>query len=769
MREFFWRRRNARLTARLNAVVETSERVRKSYRPKAPRVVIDTSFIEAPPKPLDDADADAALPYDGAEFADHVELMSDPAGDDDGAAPFDRLDGEASEAWHAYDAARGGDDTDLLREAVEQLDLADRREAEARQRELAAREEVEALRAQVDALKDAVWLEQKNRSELERELTGLRRASRQGASAAEADGNDRRREAELLQKLSGQQGQVARLEALVAQEKAARVAAERRLADSKGQAEAVQGRAHELTDLRQRTQEACRREADAEHRAEDLRQELARAHAALADEAHARKESEAECRRLETEARKSGQLASAAAEQSRRFAEIERALEQVRRREADALRKVAEVERRADKFEAAAGEEKAGRREAVARLERAQLAAAEASRELDDLRAGLEASARSAEEDREAALADSVRRLADAEAEMTDVRRREAAALRDLSGAQRRAERLEAALEKEKGESRELASRLQRAEQAAADAGREAGELRAAAEVRDRAAAKGGEAETAEAELRRRAALAENELADSRRREGDALRDLAALKLRTEQFEAAVGAEQDARRDAQERCERAEQAAARAAEQVLALKAQADRREAELQARLGEDAPAAVPASAGAAAAPQAPPGVFEPPSKVPSVMRGARGVGAGSGVAAPATVAAVQALEAPEAAATSKKNRRDQRVASRMPVSIWRQGMSQAVGCTLVDKSASGAKVELPAVKFGETNSAVGVGVGDKLTLTFSTAQERTTVSCQVMWFDGRSCGLKYCGPFHTEQIKARKPVPRGKSSLVR
>ena len=46
--KMFWRRKNRRLKARLDTVVEASEQIRRSYRPKAPRVKIDTSFVEPP-------------------------------------------------------------------------------------------------------------------------------------------------------------------------------------------------------------------------------------------------------------------------------------------------------------------------------------------------------------------------------------------------------------------------------------------------------------------------------------------------------------------------------------------------------------------------------------------------------------------------------------------------------------------------------------------------------------------------------------------------
>ena len=51
LRALFWRRKNERLAARLGTVIETCERVRKSFRPPPPRVTIDTSFLDAATKP----------------------------------------------------------------------------------------------------------------------------------------------------------------------------------------------------------------------------------------------------------------------------------------------------------------------------------------------------------------------------------------------------------------------------------------------------------------------------------------------------------------------------------------------------------------------------------------------------------------------------------------------------------------------------------------------------------------------------------------------
>ena len=41
-----WRRKNKRFTARLNTVVETAEQTRQAFKPREPRVTIDTSFVD---------------------------------------------------------------------------------------------------------------------------------------------------------------------------------------------------------------------------------------------------------------------------------------------------------------------------------------------------------------------------------------------------------------------------------------------------------------------------------------------------------------------------------------------------------------------------------------------------------------------------------------------------------------------------------------------------------------------------------------------------
>ena len=166
LRALFWRRRNERLAARLSSVVETCERVRKSFTPPPPRVVIDTSFLEASaqaqnasePSPAElPAGTDAGLEQDHASEAQPGVATEQRELDA-------RLEGEVlreqappagdEAAWSAAEVQR---EIATLHEAVEQTELVARREIEAQrerierleaetQREQAARREAEADR-----------------------------------------------------------------------------------------------------------------------------------------------------------------------------------------------------------------------------------------------------------------------------------------------------------------------------------------------------------------------------------------------------------------------------------------------------------------------------------------------------------------------------------------------------------------------------------------------------------------------------------------------
>lgn len=72
------------------------------------------------------------------------------------------------------------------------------------------------------------------------------------------------------------------------------------------------------------------------------------------------------------------------------------------------------------------------------------------------------------------------------------------------------------------------------------------------------------------------------------------------------------------------------------------------------------------------------------------------------------------------------------------------------------LDKSSSGAKIEIIRSRLSDTID--DVSVGDKLTLSFSSAQERSSVECEVMWTENGSCGVRYLGQFRTQYLKQPK-----------
>lgn len=781
MREFFWRRRNARLLSRLNTVVETSERVRKSYRPKTPRVVIDTSFIEraraddSMPDPADyqarEASQDDFYGDAEADVFHQRQTSLDDKGPDNKGHDGDEYGGQEegangepggnSDLHHGEDPE--GAEFDLLEEAVAQLELADRREAELREREAAALDEAQSLRGLIDELERKLAGEQKARADAGHELATLRQASKRLEQSDRADNGEHQRDEGLHQKLKSQQERVARLEVMVQQEQASRAAAEKIAVEARQQAGELQSIVDQLTHAKARDGEARKREEKAASEAGELRQQVAKLVAANADAQAERRDAMTRCIKAEQAVMAAESRLADAEKAASQSEEIARREDEARQDRDQALKDLAQAEQHASELEAR-----------VAHLESELGELSDALAASDSERQRLDLALDEAGE-KAAAAAKLTKNLEASERDLAKARRHENELSQQLMLAEKRAETAEAEASEEKAARREATMRLEQAEMAAADAARELTEVRIAAESQAAKKPARDEATGGSGELTQRIAELEIELVEARHREGEAVRQLGVVTKRGVQFEEAVSAEQEARQAAEERMELAERAAEEAAEELSTFKAAAARREAELLAMIekGRTPDVAAPEGGAEVAHAKSSAASYEPPSKVPSVMRGA--FGAVQQLAPTPSPAAAQPSGSdeflPPAKLTQtekgKPARRDQRVASRMPVTLWRQGMSQAVSCTLLDKSASGARVELPQAKFGESMSAVGIG--DKLTLTFTTAQERASVSCQIMWMDGRQCGLKYCGPFHTEVIKSRKPAPRGKSMLAR
>ena len=108
---------------------------------------------------------------------------------------------------------------------------------------------------------------------------------------------------------------------------------------------------------------------------------------------------------------------------------------------------------------------------------------------------------------------------------------------------------------------------------------------------------------------------------------------------------------------------------------------------------------------------------------------------------------------------------RRENRIETRMLATLSREGAGQPLSCTIRDKSSSGAKIEIvpdkAVEKLGQLNA------GDKLMLAFASSRERTTVECKIIWMSGEFCGVTFCGPFQTENIRKQKSESK-KSSPV-
>lgn len=241
------------------------------------------------------------------------------------------------------------------------------------------------------------------------------------------------------------------------------------------------------------------------------------------------------------------------------------------------------------------------------------------------------------------------------------------------------------------------------------------------------------------------------------------------------QLEAAVDAVRAERDAATERCRAVE--AAVLAERDARMRAEAARDEAMREAAAGRARSAELGTHPGAltgdpvvAAHRRASPMIDEPIGRVPTVARPR----AASPEVSPALAADTTAMPSSEQAdetefedddgdrpeddgsvAASQPTRREPRTAARTPVTIWKTGMSQWQSCTLLDKSASGARIELASSRFGSERAVVEIG--DRLTLTFNSARESTSVPCLVIWVDGNQCGVKYAGPFKTELVKPR------------
>ena len=684
MRTRFWRKRNAKLDKRLNTVIETTERARKSIQLPPSRVTIDTSYLDTGAEEhgegllLDDGargdaqsryshafDSAEAFSRDGASdvethgsLALGVDCLS--ACDGDGAGPFDVLPdalrqtspGDVAEVEQTHVAllARAEEaerELAAVYSAAEQQEQAAREIYEAHQKEIAAR--VAAETAHAEAARRA--------EETEAELIRLRALLQSHEQRAEAAGQSHEREVEARRALEVERdGLAARLEE-----------AETRLGALTGSVEEHESHLCEA-------KLAFEHETAARVAAEASRDEMA------------------------------GKLAASEATLETLRASIA-SLEATHRDLSDALSREAEARQALEM----------ARDDACARVE----AVAEELAELRKYAADRDAAAQAAEEaaKRELEVRCALEVDLDAAIRKAEAAQEEVAALRQAaeSGvvaanegiAQERAALLLRAEEAERqlAEVRESAESQETHLREAMDARQSEMAARQAAECeRDAWARRAAETETEVSALKR--AL------DAKASEAAPAPPSAGLVAQQPVMSAAMVEEPSAPHDDAAAETRADDALIKAA----------------LRSRLARKGLSAVEASAEAE------------PARLPAVIGHDQGV-------KPKDV---------DAAADAAAQRRDRRVASQLPATLWREGMGQPLSCTLRDRSPSGARLEFKHASMIEGFSAFNVG--DRATLTLNSAHEKTWVGCEVVWVDGNSCGVRFSGQFRSEGPAVRK-----------
>lgn len=834
----FWRRKNGRLVQRLNAAIETSERLSEVYNaPKPPRVVIDTSYVEhksRQPTIARNFDDDPAAITGTPQHADVQGYVHDAEHNgSDEAVGFERDDESANGEALAGDVA-------LLKEAVEQLELAEQREAEALQ-------ELDTMRRRTEELEAAVATEREARRTAEAASDEAKAAAASAAgelaalrSSLPAPERSAPAEAEAR----------ARLEAKLMLEQAARRKAEAQ----RDQASQALTEAHdEIEVLRKNiaTDAAARQTDNAESSSQsDVLEEVAAlrlqneelaAEAAKAREALSRAESDVKAARRATEAAR--KEAAALREATVKAGEVENELVASKSREADACAKAQRLDSRIEELVAQISDIE---RERTAEQQAARKQVAESTAQLEAMRLASEHLA----EERAHKDADFNNRnemlLKDVETLRGQLAGLEAAAAKERETARKAAAKASdeiaalraAAKEQAENKARESGQAEQHTTEALAQVETLRKQLAKAEENRDaerKAAARAAADAATEIESLR---LAAQEVATSQLKTAaeenatiEMLRGkLEALRQRADELETAFTAAEAARLSAEFDRENARKEADEAEARLAALHNQPpvqsssqgftlseppvfrttaavsdvaspyarrktmdaeptpSDRTSPLLAEAAADVPASEPPSGYEDASTSGEPSsdaqrqtwevetatlrdddevatqhIANMPPPLPQTSESASvdtrpahaPADAGDGLhpnALPDSLA-----DADEA----ERRGREKRVPSRMAVTLWTEAWGQPLSCFLIDKSSRGAKIEMkPDRIFGGNNR---INVGDRLTLTFYYAQERTSVFCDVMWMDGNFLGVKYYGQFHTEINKPR-PAQRGR-----
>ncbi len=849
LRGMFWRRRNKRLDARLNTVVETAEQTRKSYRPKPRRVVIDTSFVDQ--QAADPGSSDRENEISQADLSnDHDEALGDVQADaseiqseTEDTAGHTGSDGEQFDEYdHATEfepaqqsahdiAARAAldgdaihDDAVLLEEALELLDVAERREAEAAARADEAVAEAEdlrtavaQLRTEMDALKGAPDVLAPDTAALfssgddaQAELTSLRESLAQS----------QQREAETRDQKTNLAAKVAELLDEIEQERSAREAAENAAAEFKSElcaheenrfahgnsidhqaadgdpradagAELEELRSR-ITDLESQLEQRLAQHGELEasrdralNDAETLREQVSVLEAAPSTQRDGVAGDADEYMRAGELADEVAALKAQTEAQACELEDLRAAYEAAQTARDDSQSEAALLQERITAYESGETISDAiaeRERNAVEQAEAARAEATELRVRADGLAAELEEvqeARRRAEEQHEAACASieqltaQIAGLAEKDAGIAQLEESERAAAAQAEAAQAQLDEQQGRTEELEADVARLTTELERERTAHAETETALGAALETNQQLETQLAKLDESEAQRAQLveRERTAI---EQADAARQELNELQANWEAVTRDLEQERAMRAELEAERDAlsegsaeadgakqllatvqqdlaslQARFDIIEAEAAKAHSGRLEAEAQRDKalkqvaglelqvsnlEHAVSQAQQLANASASIPHASGTAAASD---GARFATDK-PVIYRSKKQDDPNASQAAK------------DAAGGSHAERREARVAARLKGTIQKDTELTVLQCFVVDRSDSGAKIEIIPDKI---NPSIGIPFeGEVITLKFGTAFEKTTVSCTVRWIRDNACGVQFNGPPHVE-----------------
>lgn len=830
----FWRRKNVRLVKRLNAAIETSERLSEAYNaPKPPRVVIDTSYVEQhSQRPNIAGDYDEALYVnepDAAAAPDAPEF-SGSYGPDEAVA--------LKNAGELENEDTAGASLDLIKDVIEQLELAEQREAEVLAELEGVRRRADELEAKAAAAHDAQRLAEAASEQAKTaaasaaaELVALR--SSHGTSTASATAA-----AEVQ----------ARIEAKLMLEQAARRKAEQQRDET---SHALSQANAELVTLRESNrpqQVASELNAAAVSSDTEMQEEIASlrsrneelaAEAAKAREALSRAQSDIKTTRRTSDAARAE--VAALREAAAKSTDIEKQVIEANAREASSTAKAASLEARVRELEAQLNglqSENAAAQEASRK--EAQRKAETAAAEITALKLAAEHLAAQRTREDSDALKRHEALVKSAESMRGHIAGLESAAATDRETAQKTLEKANEEISALRAAVKELtnerAHKTTEADQRATTASAESkalseqlAQLKSCLNAERDAAAKAAVQAAAQIEnLRLTSQEIANERAEAAAQEGATIKalqgELESQRKRADTLETDLNASEAARLNAEFDRDNARKETREVEFRLTALRHKSDMptdtaksvvaeppifksAAAANDIKLGSTRPQDAANDEASNNAPQqnktssnkvpvqdvssqtdekvaadlprdidnAPqPLSFVPPLQPHETLQPQAVTQPQTTTPTAADTTLPQAPtnvefadlsselpESQEAINDAERRGREKRVPSRMSVTLWTEAWGQPLTCFLVDKSSRGAKIEMkPDRIFGGSNR---IAVGDRLTLTFYYAHERTSVFCDVMWIDGNVLGVRYYGQFNTEIIKQR-PTQRRK-----